>query len=320
MATFADNNIPEIPLGNLDKITFNIVSNNQSAATTVLDGNADVFDAHDQLPPGLLPQIEAKAKDRFALRQSNAVFYFWMNSQAPPFDNVKVRQAVAQAISRPALAKLSAGQLTPECYYLPENFPGHSSNPCPWTTADGEAKLDDAKKLIDEAGVAGTKVTVWGQQRSPRKEWVEYMASVLDELGFDADVKTLSDSVYYPTVGNEETKSQIGTASFEANFADPYALYIALDPAFATPTNAYNLAFAKDKKIGDELAALAEKPISDPSTVDEWMALDEYATEQAYHATFGVLAYPQFYSERLVFDEGVFHANFANDWSLMTLK
>ncbi len=163
-------------------------------------------------------------------------------------------------------------------------------------------------------------MTVWGQQRSPRREWVEYLASVLDEIGFDAEVKTLSDSVYYTTVGNQETEAQIGTASFEAGFADPYSLYIALDPKSATPTNAYNLARAKDPKIADAIAELAMEPITDPATVTKWQELDEYATEQAYHATFGVASYPQFYSDRLVFDPDVFHANFANDWSMMELK
>jgi peptide/nickel transport system substrate-binding protein len=320
VASFADQKIPDIPTGSLDKVTFKVVSNNQSAATSVLDNTADVFDAHDTVPPGLLPQIEAKAKNRFALRPSNAVFYFWMNTEVPPFDNIKVRQAVAMAISRPALAKLSSGQLTPECYFLPKNFPGHPTAPCPWETSDGEPKLDDAKALVQQSGTTGTHITVWGQQRSPRSEWVQYLASVLDSLGYKADVKTLADSVYYPTIGNEKTKAQIGTASFEAEFADPYSLYIALDPAFATPTNAYNLARAKDPKIGKELAKLAQEPISDPSTVDEWQSLDEYATEQAYHATFGVLSYPQFYSDRVVFSPDDFHANFANDWSLVKLK
>lgn len=320
VASFAKLGIPDIPVGKLDKIEFNVVSNNQSAATSVLDGTADVFDAHDAIPPALLAQVRSKAKNRYALRPSSSVVYFWMNTEVAPFNNVKVRQAVSEAISRKALAKLSSGQVTPECFYLPKGFPGHPSAACPWQTADGEPKLADAKKLIQESGLAGTAVTVWGQSRSPRKEWVQYMASVLDSIGLKADVKTLSDSVYYTSVGNEKTKAQIGTASFEASFADPYSLYIALDPETATATNAYNLARAKDPKIASDLANLTKEPVSDPATKSGWAALDTYATDQAYHAVFGTLGYPQFYSERMAFSPSVFHTNFANDWSLMRLK
>ena len=40
-----------------------------------------------------------------------STYYFWMNHKVPPFDDPKVREAVAMGIDKPALARLYAGEM-----------------------------------------------------------------------------------------------------------------------------------------------------------------------------------------------------------------
>ena len=110
---FAAQNIPDIPTGHLDKINVTIESNTQTEAQQVLNNQADNFDAGDTVPPSLVPQIQSQASDRFEPVTIPSTFYFFLNTQIPPFNNELARQAVNTAIDRPALQRLASGFLQP---------------------------------------------------------------------------------------------------------------------------------------------------------------------------------------------------------------
>ncbi len=84
-----------------------MVSTNVNQMTeNVINGT---FDYMTEDPVGdLLPQVEAKYKDRFLIGPGYPnTYYFFMNSTIPPFNNLAARQAVNYAIdSRCAPAHL----------------------------------------------------------------------------------------------------------------------------------------------------------------------------------------------------------------------
>jgi peptide/nickel transport system substrate-binding protein len=208
---FAALKLPGIPVGHLDKVVVKITSNTQSEAEQVLNNQADAFDAGDTIPPSLLTQIDAKAADRFARRTIPSTFYFFLNTREKPFNNPLAREAVNVALDRRAMVRLASGFLTPECYFLFEGIVGHpTSSTCPYGSTNAAPDLAKARQLVQQAGLQGTPVTVWGETRSPRKQYVEYYASVLNQIGFKATPKIVSDSVYFPTIGNASTKAQTG--------------------------------------------------------------------------------------------------------------
>ncbi len=74
-----------------------------------------------------LPEIKAKYSSRFRLEDSINTYYFWMNNQKAPFNDVKVRQAINYAIDPEALNRVFGGRLHP---------PSRSCRPaCPATTS-----------------------------------------------------------------------------------------------------------------------------------------------------------------------------------------
>jgi peptide/nickel transport system substrate-binding protein len=318
---WAAQHISDIPSGHLDKIVVKITSNTQSEAQQVLNNQADAFDAGDTLPPSLLPQIESKAKDRFSRETIPSTFYFFLNTRSKPFNDPRAREAVNLALDRRAMARLASGFLKPECYFLPEGIAGHPTGACAYGSNTGAPDLAKAKALVQQAGLTGTPVTVWGESRSPRKQYVEYYASVLNQIGFKATPKIISDSVYFPTIGNAKTNAQTGFADWLQDFPNPSDFYLLMDAKSIQPTNNENFSNISDPHIQSELAKLNPVPATQLSTVAaNWESLDRYAASKAYELVYGSEELPKFFSNRLDFGSAIFHPLYLNDWTSWRLK
>jgi peptide/nickel transport system substrate-binding protein len=317
---FAGLKIPEVPTGHLDKIVFKVTSNTQSEAQQVLNDQADVFDAGDTLPPALLPQIQSKAKDRFKKQAIPSTFYFFLNTKLKPFDNDMAREAVNLAIDRQAMSRLASGFLKPACYFIPEGIVGHPGTEC----AVGDLNKPDlakAKQLVQQSGTAGTKITVWGMERVPRKQYVEYYAELLNQLGYKATPKIISDEVYWSTIGNAKTKPQTGFADWIQDFPNPSDFFFLLDGKSIQPLNNQNFSQIDDPKINDGLAKLNPVPATELSRVaSQWEELDRYQASKNYQAIYGTQQVPQFYSSRIDFGTAIFHPTYYTDWSSLQLK
>jgi peptide/nickel transport system substrate-binding protein len=317
---FAAMKIPDIPTGHLDKIVFKVTSNTQSEAQQVLNNQADVFDAGDTLPPALLPQIQTKAKDRFKKQPVPSTFYFFLNQKLKPFDNPMAREAVNLAIDRNAMSRLASGFLKPSCYFIPEGIAGHPGTDC----ATGELTKPDlakAKQLVQQSGTAGTEITVWGMERVPRKQYVEYYAELLNQLGYKATPKIIADANYWSTIGNEKTKAQTGFADWIQDFPNPSDFFLLMDGKAIQPLNNQNFSQVDDPKINQGLAKLAPLAPSELTRVaSQWEELDRYQASKNYQAIYGTQQVPQFYSDRIDMSTAIFHATYYTDFSSLQLK
>jgi peptide/nickel transport system substrate-binding protein len=317
---FASLGIPGIPKGHLDTIKVTITSNTQSEAEQVLQDQADAFDPGDTLPASLLPQIESKASGRFSRETIPSTFYFFLNTRMAPFNNPKAREAVNYAIDRRAFVRLASGFLKPECYFLPDGITGHPTGNCPYGSKTGAPDLAKAKQLVKQAGLDGTKVTVWGETRAPRKQYVEYYTSVLNQIGFKATPKIISDSVYFPTIGNANTHAQTGFADWLQDFPNPSDFYLLMNAKSIQPVNNENFSNVNDPHIQGELAKLDAVPATKLDSVKgEWQALDQYVAKKGYQAVYGSEELPKFMSTRIDFGSAVFHPLYLNDWSTWQL-
>ncbi|MGI8802150.1 MAG: ABC transporter substrate-binding protein [Solirubrobacteraceae bacterium] len=309
--------LPGIDAGHVD-VKVKINANTQTEAESVLNNTADAFDWGDTVPPALISQIQSTASGRYTNESSVSTFYFFLNTKTKPFNNLMARQAVNMAVDRKAIQKLSSGTIEPGCFFLPPGMIGHPTGTCPYGETPAVAK---AKALVTQAGLAGTPVTVWGETRSPRKEYIDYYTSVLNSIGFKATEKILADAQYFPTIGNLKLNPQTGFADWNQDFPNPSDFYLLLDGTAIQQTNNQNFGQVNDPHIQSELAALNKVPSTQlQSVAARWAALDQYVAKQAYVNVYGAQTHPKFLSTRIDFASAIFHPVYGNDWSSWRLK
>lgn len=321
---FAGFNIPNIPTGYVNTVQVTVDSNTTTEAQQVLNNSADVFDPGDTLPATVLSQVNSQASDRYTKEPLASVYYFFLNTKVAPFNNKAARTAVNMAIDRTALARLSSGSLTPGCYFLPPTIVGHNDGPCSFgdpTKVPSSATVAKAKQMIASAGLAGTKVTVWSETRSPRKEFCAYYANLLQQLGFKVQLKVIQDSVYFQTIGNQSLYPQTGFADWSQDFPNPSDFYLLLSKAGIQSTNSENFGNVDDPKIESQLASLQSTPATQLSSVaNGWKNLDKYVADQSYVVPFGYQTAPKFMSNRVNFSSAVFNPVNYLEFSTISLK
>ncbi|HEY1704366.1 MAG TPA: ABC transporter substrate-binding protein [Trebonia sp.] len=309
-------NVPGIPTGHADKIVYQVNSNVEANAEAVLDNQADVFDPGDTLPASLLQQVKTQASDRFKAVPTNSTFYFWFNVNEKPFNNVYARQAVLAALDDRALSRLDSGFLQEDCHLIPPGISGvDDPSNCPYHSADAAPNLTKAKALMKESGMTGQAVTVYGEERSPRKQWLDYYTQVLNQLGFKATEKVVNSSVYFTTIGAPSLKPQTGFGDWSQDFPDSWDF---MELFGGSAGSSLNYGYVNDPHYNSELASLPGEPASQAKS--GWTALDNYAVSKAYYAAYGHEEYPQFYSDKLVFSPDDFSVEYLTDLTSLELK
>jgi peptide/nickel transport system substrate-binding protein len=287
---------------------------------------ANKVDYTTEDPAGdLLPQVESQYKSRFLIGPGYPnTYYFYMNVTIPPFNKLAARQAVNYAIDSRALQRIFGGRLSPSCNLLPPGMVGYKPiSPCPWGDPAGPGDIAKAKALIKSAGLTGQSVTVWTNNKDPRPAIADYLRSLLQQMGFKASIRTLNQQVYFSTIGNPKTKSQIGFTDWFQDYPHPGDFFgNLLTTAAAKSTPSFNEGFVSDPVLDQKVDALnAKQP---PDVESQWAALDQYVNDpqHAYVAPYGSEEDTAFYSTRMNVTDCSGYPSLVHrvDWSLLCLK
>jgi peptide/nickel transport system substrate-binding protein len=310
--------VPTVPKGHADKIVYSVNSNVLANAESVLRNQSDVFDPGDTLPSSILNQVQTQAKDRYQPVPTNSTFYFFFNVNKPPFNNADARKAVLAALDLRALSRLDSGFLKEDCHLIPFGIVGHSS-PSDCTSllghpADGAPNMSMAKSLMAKSGMKGKSVTVWGEERSPRRQYIDYYTNVLNNLGFHATEKIISSGVYFTTIGAPSTKPQTGFGDWVQDFPNPWDF---MQLFAGNAGSSLNYGYVNDSHYNNTLNTLETK--SPNGVASQWSALDNYAVGKAYYAAYGHEEFPKFYSNKLVFSKGVMSVEYQTDLTSLQL-
>ncbi len=308
--------VPGLPKGHAAKIVYNVNSNVLANAEQVLNNQADVFDPGDTLPPSILEKIKTSAADRYQAIPLNSSWYFWFNVDKKPFNNLDARQAVLAATDMRALSRLDSGFMTPDCHLIPFGIPGHSSpSSCPFHNPNGPPNMTLAKQLMQKSGMIGQPVTVYGEERSPRRQYLDYFAGVLNSLGFKATEKVVNSGVYFTTIGAPTLKAQMGFGDWNQDFPEPWDF---MQLFAGNAGSSLNYGYVNDPHYNQQIASLSQK--ATPSVASQWAALDAYAVNHAYYDAYGHEAKAKFYSNRLNFNAGVMSVEYLTDLTSLQLK
>ncbi|MCW2701808.1 MAG: extracellular solute-binding protein family 5 [Blastococcus sp.] len=182
----------------IDGVEFRYITEPTAALTALKAGEVDWT---DNVPP---QDIESLQDDKEVDLQSTASVDYWymsMNFDKPPFDDPKVRQAIATAIDRDAVTEAARfGAARPNETAIPEDSFFY------YDYAPFEPDVDKAKQLLEEAGVT-TPLTMGLMVTDAFPESVtaaQVIASELEPIGIDVKVETLD----FATWLDREAKGQ----------------------------------------------------------------------------------------------------------------
>lgn len=137
--------IPPVGPACTDRIVVNIVPGNESRVAGLLAGD---FDIVVDVSPHSIPVLERHAKTEVRVVDGTRSFFIALNTRKPPFDDIKVRRAVAHALDRERLIKehlggnatIIDGILSPHAFGKNEHLARHSHD------------SERARALLTEAG------------------------------------------------------------------------------------------------------------------------------------------------------------------------
>jgi len=152
----------------------------------------------DSVPP---QELEALAgDDSIALERvpGGDYHYFALNHAREPFDDVRVRRAIAMAIDREEIAEAAQfGAATANQTAIPEgNFWHHDY--APFTPGD----IDGAQALLDEAGVSDLTISFMVSSEFPETvTQAQVIASQLEPLGITVEIDDVDFSTWLDRQG-----------------------------------------------------------------------------------------------------------------------
>ena len=280
-----------IPRGNPNEVDVSLVGDADAATQAVINGSADYSNA--AIPPDRI--ANAKSKGRLVLRQTANTYYFWMNINEPPFNKLKVRQAVNYAIDRSKMQTLIWGGLgQPTQNVLPPTYPSYRK------LALYPHNLAKAKALINQAGANGAKVTVWARQVSDSVDAATYYTSILNQIGLNASLTTLPRSTYYTTIGNVNTHAQTGWARWLEDYPHPLDWFdVLLNGNRITPQDNNNYAWYTNKKTNAEIESLKKAPVLTPAVNARWATVEKQIMQQAPWAPWSNRVFPEFFNKSI---------------------
>ena len=212
------------PDGYVDRIVQRFGLSGEAAVSQVERGQADWV--ADDVPSDRLREMLGRFSSQTHVNALPADWYFALNVNIKPFDQIKARQAVNLAIDRNEIVRIFGGGrlATPTCQVLPPGFPGYAPY-CPWTLR-GEAPwsapdLARATKLVEESGTKGDPVDIVVGNDGVEKAIGQYILVVLTKLGYEPVITSLPDGVQTAFVQNSRNHVEMGLSQWRQQYPAP---------------------------------------------------------------------------------------------------
>ncbi len=306
--------MPELPSGHVNRIEMKVVKNPETQVDEIEQAKTDWM----KNPPG--PERYAEVARRYEGTQFRAeptisIYYFWMNTEQAPFNDVKVRQAVNYALEPAALERIYAGTLKGTQQVLPPGMPGYKRFQL------YPHDMAKAKALIAEANPSDRDVTVWTNNAAPNDEAGEYYEQVLEKLGFHATLKDINPTDYFTVIGNASTPNlDTGWGNWLLDYPHPNDYFgPQLSEEGIAPTGSTNWARFDDPSLNQKIARLGREQLG-PKQEAEYAELDREVMEQAPWAPFGNLSYGIFVAKPIDLEKVIYSPIFGQDLTSFQFK
>ena len=165
-------------------VTFQFISEPSTALSALQAGELDWT---DMIPPQRVEQLRGDDSIRLAVTPSNDYWYLALNEARPPWNDVRVRRAIAFAIDRESIVQATSyGTAAANQLAIPEGNPWYERY-------DGyRLDLDEAKRLLAEAGAAPKTLDLLVTSEYPETVTAaQVIADNLAPLGITVGIRTV---------------------------------------------------------------------------------------------------------------------------------
>ena len=161
-------------------------------------------------------------KDRIEVEATVNTTYIAINTTAPPFDNVKVRQALNHAIDKQRIVQLLNGRATVANQILPPLMPGYDGS-----YSGYEYSVDKAKQFLIEAGFPdGFETSIECISVDPQPKLCESFQQDLAKVGITLTINSLAAPNVIDDAGNGRTPLVwSGGLAWTQDYPDPDDFY-----------------------------------------------------------------------------------------------
>jgi peptide/nickel transport system substrate-binding protein len=165
-------------------VTFRFISEPSTALSALQAGEIDWTDS---IPAQRVAQLKDDDSLTLAVTPSNDYWYFALNEARPPWNDVRVRQAIAYAIDRSAVVQATSyGTAVGNQLAIPKGNPWYT----PYDTYRHD--IDKAKSLLRDAGAAPKSLDVLVTSEYPETVTAaQIIADNLAPLGITVNIRTV---------------------------------------------------------------------------------------------------------------------------------
>jgi peptide/nickel transport system substrate-binding protein len=220
----------------LDGIEYFIIKSRPTRYAALQSGQVDVFNPIDGTPQ-FRDSTKALHPEMIVQEVSNsAADNMLINAKKPPFDNLKVRQAVSYALDRPAMIRsVLQGAAIPAGAILPPPFgvwglPPEEVRKLPGYGDPAHDKAE-ARRLLAEAGYGPSnplRVTVSTRDLDLYTDMAVWVIGELKAVGIEATLEPVETATWFARLTRREFTlaaniTGTGAADPDANFYENYA-------------------------------------------------------------------------------------------------
>jgi peptide/nickel transport system substrate-binding protein len=188
----------------VDKVVYKVVPEDTTRIAMVEAGEAHIG---DQLPVTEVERAQSSPNMNMVRAEGLGVEYIGFNVTKKPFDDIRVRQAVAHAVEKEAIVKGVYNNVGNEAVSaMSSKVIGYNPN-----LTDYTYDVNEAKKLLSDAGYAnGFKTTIVTDDRKERMNVAEVIQSQLKGIGIDVEIKVMEYGAYLDFTDKGEHDMFIG--------------------------------------------------------------------------------------------------------------
>ena len=211
-----------------DAIDWRITPNRSTRQLAFIAGEFDMTFVSDVTVP-LLKDVTAQApKATCALVPSNVSVNVLVNSEKPPFDNPKLRRAMALALDRQAIVDvITGGKATVSAAMMPPpqglwGLPPEELGKLLGYSGSQEERQTEARRIMEDLGYGPAKrlaIKVATREFQSYREPAVLIVDQLNKIYFDADLEVIESAVWFARMGRGDFA--VGANNTGAAIDDP---------------------------------------------------------------------------------------------------